>query len=180
MTMVARERAAEPWVPADGADVIRLPQILDGAVYNITGCTYNVTRGAGYTGKGRAGWRGIRAGLHSPSRPTHPPILAACSCVSNAPLGKILPPVMSARISTRFGRVEIRAKLPTGDWVWPALWMLPVEDMYGGWPLSGEIDIMAARGNGPSYPKQGVNYVHSSLNRGPTTFLNAVALTFDS
>ncbi|KAJ7244228.1 hypothetical protein C8J57DRAFT_1725658 [Mycena rebaudengoi] len=52
--------------------------------------------------------------------------------------------------------------------------------MYGGWPLSGEIDIMAARGNGPSYPKQGVNYVHSSLNWGPTTFLNAVALTFGS
>ncbi|KAJ7262548.1 concanavalin A-like lectin/glucanase domain-containing protein [Mycena rebaudengoi] len=67
---------------------------------------------------------------------------------------------MSARMSTRrsasikFGRVEIRAELPTGDWPWPALWMLPVEDVYGGRPLSGEIDIMEARGNGPSYPKQ--------------------------
>ncbi|KAJ7245950.1 concanavalin A-like lectin/glucanase domain-containing protein, partial [Mycena rebaudengoi] len=111
--------------------------------------------------------------------------LAACSGVSNATLGKILPPVMSARMSTRrsasikFGRVEIRAELPT----WPALWMLPVEDVYGGWPLnwlicSGEIDIMEARGNGPSYPKQGVNYVRSSLNWGPTAFLNAVALTY--
>ncbi|KAJ7244285.1 hypothetical protein C8J57DRAFT_1364321, partial [Mycena rebaudengoi] len=38
--------------------------------------------------------------------------------------------------SIKFGRVEIRAKLPTGDWLWPALWMLPVDDAYGGWPLS--------------------------------------------
>ncbi|KAJ6463591.1 glycoside hydrolase family 16 protein, partial [Mycena vitilis] len=113
-----------------------------------------------------------------------PAYLAACSAVSNATEGKILPPVMSARISTRrsasvkFGRVEVVAKLPTGDWLWPAIWMLPVDSVYGGWPLSGEIDIMEARGNGPSYPKQGVNYVRSSLNWGPATFLNAVAKTY--
>jgi beta-glucanase (GH16 family) len=56
--------------------------------------------------------------------------------------------------------------------------MLPVDSVYGGWPLSGEIDIMEARGNGPSYPKQGINYVRSSLNWGPATFLNAVAKTY--
>ncbi|KAJ7244254.1 hypothetical protein C8J57DRAFT_1242961 [Mycena rebaudengoi] len=92
----------------------------------------------------------------APDLPLDMPIyLAACSGVSNATLGKILPPVMSARVNTRrsasikFCRVEIRAKLPTGDWLCPALWMLPVDDAYGGWPLSGEIDIMEARGNGP-------------------------------
>lgn len=67
---------------------------------------------------------------------------------------------MSARLSTinshsiKYGRVEVVAKLPRGDWLWPAIWMLPVNDVYGAWPASGEIDIMEARGNGISYPAQ--------------------------
>lgn len=54
----------------------------------------------------------------------------------------------SARLYTRgkcdwlYGKVEIRAKLPTGRGTWPALWMLPSEQVYGGWPASGEIDIL--------------------------------------
>lgn len=47
----------------------------------------------------------------------------------------------------KYGTVEIRAKLPGGDWLWPALWMLPKEDLYGWWPASGEIDIAELRGN---------------------------------
>jgi len=56
--------------------------------------------------------------------------------------------------------------------------MLPVNNTYGPWPISGEIDIMEARGNGPSYPNQGTNYVRGSLNWGPLTWLNAVYKTF--
>lgn len=41
-----------------------------------------------------------------------------------------------------YGRIEVRAKLPNGRGVWPAIWMLPTEWAYGGWPSSGEIDIM--------------------------------------
>jgi beta-glucanase (GH16 family) len=41
-----------------------------------------------------------------------------------------------------YGRFEIRAKLPTGRGVWPAIWMLPTTWDYGNWPHSGEIDIM--------------------------------------
>lgn len=44
----------------------------------------------------------------------------------------------------KYGRMEIRAKLPQGQGLWPAIWMLPTEWKYGGWPLSGEIDIMEA------------------------------------
>lgn len=51
---------------------------------------------------------------------------------------------------TRYGRIEFRAKLPTGRGVWPALWMMPQEDKYGSWPASGEIDIMEARGQEPN------------------------------
>jgi len=45
--------------------------------------------------------------------------------------------------------------------------MLPENNTYGPWPASGEIDIVEARGNGPTYPAQGSNFVRSSLNYGP-------------
>jgi len=54
----------------------------------------------------------------------------------------------SARIATRgraswlYGFVDVRAKLPRGLGTWPAIWMIPEESVYGGWPKSGEIDIM--------------------------------------
>ncbi|QCR23298.1 glycoside hydrolase [Pontibacter sp. SGAir0037] len=41
-----------------------------------------------------------------------------------------------------YGRVEVKAKLPTGRGTWPAIWMLPTDWAYGNWPKSGEIDIM--------------------------------------
>jgi len=43
-----------------------------------------------------------------------------------------------------YGRVEVRAKVPGGKGMWPAIWMLPTDSVYGGWPSSGEIDIMEA------------------------------------
>jgi len=80
------------------------------------------------------------------------------SCTSNAFNGcqkqtvyagagklNIVNPISSARVSTvdsfsfKYGRVEIRAKLPKGDWLWPALWLLPKSEVYGGWPASGEM-----------------------------------------
>ncbi|HEX2536296.1 MAG TPA: glycoside hydrolase family 16 protein [Chitinophagaceae bacterium] len=54
----------------------------------------------------------------------------------------------SARLATKhkgdwkYGRFEIRARLPRGRGLWPAIWMLPTDWVYGGWPASGEIDIM--------------------------------------
>jgi beta-glucanase (GH16 family) len=67
----------------------------------------------------------------------------------------------SARLKTRkkdgsvlfcqaYGRFEFRAKLPTGQGVWPALWLLPQDEKYGTWPSSGEIDIMEAKGQEPN------------------------------
>lgn len=61
----------------------------------------------------------------------------------------------SARIRTlgkgdwTYGRFEIKAKLPTGQGIWPAIWLLFSEDTYGGWAASGEIDIMEAIGSEP-------------------------------
>jgi beta-glucanase (GH16 family) len=54
----------------------------------------------------------------------------------------------SARLVTKnkgdflYGRFEFKAKLPTGVGTWPAIWMLPTDWAYGGWPKSGEIDVM--------------------------------------
>lgn len=54
----------------------------------------------------------------------------------------------SARLTTKgkgdwkYGRVDVSAKLPKGRGTWPAIWMMPTENIYGGWPDCGEIDIM--------------------------------------
>lgn len=56
-----------------------------------------------------------------------------------------------------YGRIEARAKLPAGRGTWPAIWMLPTGNAYGGWPRSGEIDIMEHVGFDPGT-------VHGSLH----------------
>ncbi|HXC35662.1 MAG TPA: family 16 glycosylhydrolase, partial [Candidatus Acidoferrales bacterium] len=50
-------------------------------------------------------------------------------------------------VYTTYGRVEWRAQLPWGTGFWPALWMLPESSPYGGWPNSGEIDVMENNGS---------------------------------
>lgn len=46
------------------------------------------------------------------------------------------------KFSFLYGKVEIRAKKECAQGAWPALWMMPEKSEYGGWPHSGEIDIM--------------------------------------
>lgn len=98
---------------------------------------------------------------------------SASSCVahSNATTGKMINPVRSARINTkgkvgiRYGRVEVQAKIPKGDWLWPAIWMMPTDSVYGTWPKSGEMDIMESRGNTADYPG-GRDVYYSTLHWG--------------
>ena len=49
----------------------------------------------------------------------------------------------------KYGRFEASIRLPVGNGLWPAFWMMPQYDVYGGWAASGEIDIMEARGRQP-------------------------------
>jgi beta-glucanase (GH16 family) len=51
------------------------------------------------------------------------------------------------KFSVKYGRIEIRAKLPAGGGTWPALWMLGNNIDAVGWPNCGEIDIMEHKGN---------------------------------
>jgi beta-glucanase (GH16 family) len=62
----------------------------------------------------------------------------------------------SSRIRTKrkgdwlYGRFDIRARSPRGKGIWPAIWMMPTDEKYGGWPHSGEIDIMELLGQEPA------------------------------
>jgi beta-glucanase (GH16 family) len=53
------------------------------------------------------------------------------------------------KMQFKYGRIEIRAKLPQGKGVWPAIWALGVNRFEVGWPLCGEIDIMEFVGHDP-------------------------------
>lgn len=75
----------------------------------------------------------------------------------------------SARLRTAdrgdwlYGRIDVRAKLPFGQGLWPAIWMLPTDWEYGGWPASGEIDIMELLGQEP-YKVYGTIHYGTSAN----------------
>lgn len=58
----------------------------------------------------------------------------------------------------RFGRIEARAKLPEGQGIWPAIWLLPTDEVYGSWAASGEIDIMEMVGHEPNTIHGTVHY----------------------
>jgi len=117
-------------LPTLTSDIIGRDAVLNGYTYNLTGCTNTDYK--------------------------------ACGVVSNSTTGTVINPVQSARLTTRkshniqFGRVEVKAKIPRGygrvsftlhsaifidtsesDWLWPAIWMLPVDNAYGPWPMSG-------------------------------------------
>jgi len=102
---------------------------------------------------------------------------------SAAGSGNYINPVRSARLRTvgklefQYGRVEVKAKLPKGDWIWPAIWLLPANNEYGSWPASGEIDIMESRGNDVSYASGGHNKFGSTLHWGPDWSNNRYSLT---
>lgn len=82
----------------------------------------------------------------------------------------------SARIKTEgkgdwlYGKVVVRAKLPKGRGVWPAIWMMPTDNKYGSWPNSGEIDIMEYVGHEPGR-------IHASMHSKDMNFMNGAMRT---
>ncbi len=81
----------------------------------------------------------------------------------------------SARIKTqglfaqRYGRIEARIKIPAGQGMWPAFWMLGEDIPKIGWPKCGEIDIMENIGDEPAT-------IHGSLH-GPSAISRTSDLT---
>lgn len=87
----------------------------------------------------------------------------------------------SARIKTQglfsfqYGRVDICTKLPWGEGIWPANWMLGENFSIIGWPACGEIDIMEYRGSEPNIIHGAIHTTSSSggtINHGTTTVAN--------
>lgn len=58
----------------------------------------------------------------------------------------------------RYGRFEFRVKLPLGKGLFPAIWLLPQDDVYGTWPASGEIDIIEAEGQKSNQILSAIHY----------------------
>lgn len=68
--------------------------------------------------------------------------------------------ITKGKQSWKYGKFEIRAKMPTGQGIWPAIWMMPEDEpFYGTWPKCGEIDIMELLGHIP-------NKLHGTLHFG--------------
>lgn len=90
----------------------------------------------------------------------------------------------SAKIVSRdkgdwlYGRFEIKARLPEGKGTWPAIWMLPSDWKYGGWPASGEIDIMEHVGYDPgvvhgTIHTESYNHIKQTQKEGKITIPDA-------
>lgn len=90
----------------------------------------------------------------------------------------------SARIVSKgkgdwlYGRIEVRARLPRGKGTWPAIWMLSTDWKYGGWPASGEIDIMEHVGFDPgiihgTIHTDAYNHIKGTQKEGKVTVSDA-------
>ena len=79
-----------------------------------------------------------------------------------------------------YGRVEVRAKLPTGGGTWPAIWMLGANYQTNVWPACGEIDIMEHKGNEQNTIHGTLHYPEAFAGSadGSTTVVDAVADQF--
>lgn len=109
---------------------------------------------------------------------------AGCRRESNG--RDIINPIRSGHLSTlkshsiKYGRVEVSAKSPAGQWLWPAIWMLPRDQVYGGWPRSGEIDIFEAKGDVVRSGTRGRDFFGSTLHWGTSPNTNRWYLTHNS
>lgn len=56
---------------------------------------------------------------------------------------------LGSKCGFKYGKFEIKAKVPSGFGTWPAVWMLPFYRLNEAWPMSGEIDILEHVGRTP-------------------------------
>lgn len=68
------------------------------------------------------------------------------------------------KVNVKYGRIEVRAKLPEGQGIWPAIWLLGADIGEKGWPACGEIDIMELVGHMPGTVH---GTIHGPLSGGP-------------
>lgn len=84
------------------------------------------------------------------------------------------------KVAFAYGRIEAKISCPFGNGLWPAFWMLPDTEglsTYGGWPNSGEIDIMEAKGR-VKYSVDGT--IHFADTNGDATYTNGTYVMPDN
>ena len=95
-------------------------------------------------------------------------------------------PIKSARVKTinsfsfKYGKVEISAKMPAGDWLLPSIKFAPKANAYGNWPASGEIDLVESRGNRELTKDKiniGTDQISSTLHYGPYASTDGYQIT---
>ena len=74
--------------------------------------------------------------------------------------------ITSGKYSVKYGRIDIRAKLPNARGTWPALWMLGDNIWTESWPKCGEIDIMELVGYDPTTVHSTVHWGNSTNDKG--------------
>lgn len=90
-------------------------------------------------------------------------------------------PYVSSRLRSNFaidmskigGRVEVRAQMPEGQGLWPAIWMLPTQEIVeqlGVWPTTGEVDIVEATNLGVNGKQDIVSTLHYGFRYPHNTF----------
>ena len=70
------------------------------------------------------------------------------------------------KFAQTYGRFEAKMRMHAGKGAWPAFWMMPVENTYGGWPRSGEIDIMEMTGIGTTHSSSTIHRAMQSNGNG--------------
>lgn len=131
--------AGKQWVPTFAAE-------FDVGQSDLAGWTYDL-------GNGQDGWgnQEVQNYTNSPSN-----VSVSGGALHITAIGTGSSPntsYTSGRIRTTnlfsqaYGLFEFRARLPAGQGLWPAIWMMPKDSAYGGWPQSGEIDVMENRGH---------------------------------
>jgi len=97
---------------------------------------------------GKSGWGNNELQFYTDSDTSNAKVENGSLCITARNAGVGDHQYTSARLVTKhkgdwkYGKLEVRAKLPEGRGLWPAVWMLPTKDEYGEWPESGEIDVM--------------------------------------
>ena len=76
--------------------------------------------------------------------------------------------VSKNKFSFKYGYIEARISLPEVNGMWPAFWMMPESNAYGGWPYSGEIDIMEAKGRIINKSSSAIHHTTGEENGGHT------------
>ncbi|KAK3087910.1 hypothetical protein FSP39_012365 [Pinctada imbricata] len=109
-------------------------------------------------------------------------------CKRTGSTNNIINPIQSARIRSsrgfnfKYGRIEVEAMMPKGDWIMTGVSLLPRWNAYGSWPASGEINVADARGNmnyqDSASVSHGADTFSSTLHYGPNEQYDAADIYF--